>query len=325
MSRIFDALQKLGVEQSGVEYPDLISVVTQVLEAPADVAHTIEEPVSRATATQTTIFDFPPTAPSTVKSPTLEMPSAAVPPPKEAEQRPLSEILTKFPTIHVKTGPSSRLVTVTEPQSLAAEKFRFLGVRLRQLQKTRTLKKVLVTSTIPEEGKSMVSANLAVVLHRKQRVLLIDGDLRRPVLAEQFGLGKLPGIAEWLQGDRRELANIYQLDPLGIWLFPAGNPPVNPLELMSSATLNELMKELSELFDWIIVDSPPLLPLADTTVWSRVTDGTLLVARVGKTEKAQLLRGLDVVKKSDLIGVVLNSSEHTEHDYYQRYVPTAMK
>lgn len=323
MSRIFDALQKLGVEHSGVEYPDLISVVTQVLEVPADTAHVRKEPVSRVAATETT--DFASTALVTVESPTVDMPTVAAAPAREAQQQPLSGILAKFPTLQVRPDPSSRIVAVTEPQSLAAEKFRFLGVRLRQLQKTRTLKKILVTSTIPEEGKSMVSANLATVLHRKQRVLLVDGDLRRPVLAKQFGLGRLPGIAEWLQGDRRELTNIYQLDPMGIWLFPAGDPPTNPLELMSSAILSELMKKLSELFDWIIVDSPPLLPLADTTVWSRVTDGTLLVARVGKTEKAQLLRGLDVVKKSDLIGVVLNSSEHSDHDYYQRYTPTVTK
>lgn len=323
MSRIFDALQKLGVEHSGVEYPDLISVVTQVLEVPADAAHIREQPASRVTVTEPA--DFPSTALVTVESPTVDMPSVATVPAKEVQQQPLSGILAKFPTLHVRPEPSSRLVAVTEPQSLAAEKFRFLGVRLRQLQKTRTLKKILVTSTIPEEGKSMVSANLATVLHRKQRVLLIDGDLRRPVLAKQFGLGRLPGIAEWLQGNRRELTNIYQLDPMGIWLFPAGDPPANPLELMSSASLSELMKKLSELFDWIIVDSPPLLPLADTTVWSRVTDGTLLVARVGKTEKAQLLRGLDVVKKSDLIGVVLNSSTHSDHDYYQRYTPTVTK
>lgn len=323
MSRIFDALQKLGAEHSGVEYPDLISVVTQVLEAPADAAHVLKEAVSRVSTSQTA--DFASTALAAVESPIVEMPSVTIPLPKEVEPKPLSGILAKFPTLHVKTEPSSRLVAVTDPQSLAAEKFRFLGVRLRQLQKTRTLKKVLVTSTIPEEGKSMVSANLAAVLHRKQRVLLIDGDLRRPVLAEKFGLGRLAGIAEWLQGDRRELANIYRLDPLGIWLFPAGAPPVNPLELMSSAILSDMMKRLSELFDWIIVDSPPLLPLADTTVWSRVTDGALLVARVGKTEKAQLLRGLDIVKKSDLIGVVLNSCEHADHDYYQRYAPATTK
>jgi len=242
---------------------------------------------------------------------------------QEVEQKPQSEVLAEFPTLHVNVEPSSRLVCVTEPQSLAAEKFRFLGVRLRQLQKTRTLKKLLVTSTIPEEGKSLVSANLAAVLaRRRQKVLLIDGDLRRPVLAEQFGLGRLAGVAEWLQGDRRKLTNIYHLEGLDFWLLPAGDPPVNPLELMSSVALSELMEKVSEFFDWIIVDSPPLLPLADTTVWARVTDGTLLVSRVGKTEKIQLLRGLDAVKKSDLIGVVLNSCADVGRDYYQRYSST---
>jgi Mrp family chromosome partitioning ATPase len=83
------------------------------------------------------------------------------------------------------------------------------------------------------------------------------------------------------------------------------------------------MGQLANLFDWIIVDSPPLLPLADTTVWARVTDGTLLVAREGKSEKKQLQRGLEALKKSDLLGVVLNGCINPDHkSYYQRYAPT---
>jgi capsular exopolysaccharide synthesis family protein len=215
-------------------------------------------------------------------------------------------------------------VFLTEPDSLAAEKFRFLGVRLRQLQQGRPLKKVLVTSTIPEEGKSTVSANLAGVLaRRKQSVLLIEGDLRRPTLAQQFGLGRLAGLGEWLQSGRQTVSNVDRLEGPDFWFMPAGNPPENPLELLQSGRLSYLMGQLADLFDWIIVDSPPLLPLADTTVWSRVTDGTLLVAREGKSEKKQLQRGLEVLKKSDLLGVVLNGCVHPDHkSYYQRYSPT---
>lgn len=273
MSRIFDALQRSGVERTGVEYPDMVSVATRVFEAPA-------------------------------------------------EEKVPSNSMGDFPSVEVSVARSSRLVFLTEPESLAAEKFRFLGVRMRQLQQSRSLKRVLVTSTIAEEGKSLVSANLAGVLTRrkKQKVLLIEGDLRRPVLAQQFGLGSLNGLAEWLQSDSQALTNIYHLEEPDFWFMPAGHPPTSPLELMQSGRLATLMAQATNLFDWIIVDSPPLLPLADTTVWARVTDGALLVVREGKTEKAPLQRGLEMLKKADLLGVVVNACSNANHrNYYQRY------
>jgi capsular exopolysaccharide synthesis family protein len=299
MSRVFDALQRSGTEQSGIEYPDLMSMVTQVFEAPQQ-----NPPLAEAAAA------------TAAEQPPILAPAAP--------EKPVNA-LNSFPSLKVQVTAASRLVFFSEPDSLAAEKFRFLGVRLRQLQQTRNLKKILITSTIPEEGKSMVSANLAGVLTRKkQKVLLIEGDLRRPVMARQFGLGRLAGLGEWLQGEPRALSNIYYLDGPNFWLMPAGDPPANPLELMQSGRLSHLMEQLSGLFDWIVVDSPPLLPLADTTVWARLTDGTLLVAREGKTEKKQLLRGLEALKKSDLLGVVLNGCQHTgDKNYYQRYAPTS--
>src|SRR5208282_4593408 len=155
---------------------------------------------------------------------------------------------------------NGRLVLLTHTESLGAEKFRFLGVRLRQLRQSHPLKKVLITSTIAEEGKSLVAANLAATLaRRQQKVLLLDGDLRRPVLEKQFGLAKLAGLADWLQGDRRPVTNIYHLDEPGFWFMPAGTPPVNPLELMQSGRLSELMDQLTAWFECIVIDSPPLL------------------------------------------------------------------
>lgn len=305
MSRLFDALQRAGTEQSGVEYPDLVSMVTEVFES---------EPQETPQEAQT------------AESKLLEMPERVVLQPV-ASERPVREATIKtdleFPPLNISVAPDSRLVFFTDPDSLPAEKFRFLGVRLRQIQQNRPLKKVLVTSSIPEEGKSLVSANLAGVLaRRKQRVLLIEGDLRRPALAQQFGLGRLAGLGEWLQGTQESISNIYRLADFNFWMMPAGNPPSNPLELMQSGNLSRLMSHIGNLFDWIIVDSPPLLPLADTTVWARVTDGTLLVARVGKSQKAQLERALDHVKKSDLLGVVLNGSEESNYKgYYSYYSP----
>lgn len=297
MSRIFDALQRSGFEKTGVEYPDMVSVATEVLEAP-------HEPTPEGEASADRLAEF---------SPVLPMPEAPA-----AELT--TDALPAFPSLDAHLPPNSRLIYFTEPHSLAAEKFRFLGVRLRQLRQNRILKKVLVTSTIAEEGKSLVSANLAGVLaRRKERVLLIEGDMRRPTLGAQFGLGRLGGLAEWLQNGQQTASNIYHLSGPDFWLVPAGDPPANPLEPMQSGRLSQLMEQLVPLFDWVIIDSPPLLPLADTTVWQRFADGTLLVVREGTTEKNALQRGVEVLKKGDLIGVVLNGTANSNHqNYYQR-------
>lgn len=309
MSRIFDALQRSGAEQSGVEYPDMVSVASAVFEAPRG-----QEAVDES-------------APVAVAELLGEMQSIPAPDVVSQTPRPERASSLSFPSIEVSVTPASRLVFFTQQESLAAEKFRFLGVRMRQLRQSRPLKKVLITSTIPEEGKSLVAVNLAGVLARRnERVLLIDGDLRRPVLAQQFGLGTLAGLAEWLQSGAQTPSNIYHLTGLGLWIMPAGYPPANPLELMQSGRLSALIQQIHDSFDWIIVDSPPLLPLADTTVWARLTDGTLLVTREGTTQKGALQRGLEVIKKSDLLGVVLNGRSDTDHeDYYRRYAPPASK
>lgn len=313
MSRIFDALQRSGAEQSGVEYPDMVSVASAVFEA-SPQPQKIDESALLAVAELLPEIQATPTAAAATRE---------TPQPEKAP----TFAYSSFPSIEVSVTPASRLVFFTQPESLAAEKFRFLGVRLRQMRQGRQLKKVLVTSTIPEEGKSLVAVNLAGVLaRRKERVLLIDGDLRRPVLAQHLGLGTLAGLAEWLQSGTQTPSNIYHLAGLGFWIMPAGHPPINPLELMQSGRLSALIQQVNDSFDWIIMDSPPLLPLADTTVWARLADGTLLVTREGTTQKASLQRGLEIIKKSDLLGVVLNGRSDTNHeDYYRRYASPSSK
>jgi capsular exopolysaccharide synthesis family protein len=242
-----------------------------------------------------------------------------------------NDSLDRFPSLPVSVGPDSRLVCVTNQESLAAEKFRFLGVRLRQIRQSQqecVLRKVLITSTIAEEGKSIVAGNLAVTLARKkeQKVLLIDGDLRRPVMAARFGLEERGGLSEWLRRGPGSLPAIYQLDQLDFFLLPAGSPPENPLELMQSGRLAELVSQLETLFDWILIDSPPVLPLADSIVWARLVDGILLVTREGTTEKKHLQRGLEALEHSKLLGVVLNSATNVDHTkYYQRYAQDPLR
>lgn len=311
MSYIFDALQKSEAERSGVDRAAL-AAATEVLQAAERqaAAHRDAALTSASNGQLTAVADRD-------AADALEAAAAATTCPQVDQFK-------QFQSLRLMIPPQSRLVCVTDKESLAAEKFRFLAVRLRQMQQTRPLKKVLVTSSVPQEGKSTVAANLACTLARRarQRTLVLDGDLRRPSLSNLFGLGKIPGICEWLQGDSGPAECIYRLEEAGLWILPAGSTPRNALELMQSGRLSTLMDQLTAWFDWIVVDSPPVLPLADTSVWMRVTDGVLLVARQGTSEKRQLQRGLEVIEKSKLIGALLNCSANVTHDdYYYHYKP----
>src|SRR5579863_2702556 len=134
-------------------------------------------------------------------------------------------------SLPVSPSPDSRLVCLTANKSLGAEAFRFLGVRLRQLQQRRSIQKLLITSTMPEEGKSIVCGNLATALARRhrQKVLLLEGDMRRPSLGPKLGLSQLPGLSEWLRGDAGQITDIYHLEGPGFWFLPAGSPVENSL------------------------------------------------------------------------------------------------
>ena len=304
MSRIFEALQRSESERSGMPL------------APAALATELLQVVEREASTLGP-KDFAANELAHQDSPERDF----------AENDFAESDLSQFQSLPVSLPGDSKLVCLTAQESFAAEKFRFLGVRLRQLQQSRPLKKLLITSTIPEEGKSTVSANLAAILARKQqpKILLLEGDLRRPSLAKQFGLGRNPGLSEWLQGEPRPIKHIYRLEGPNLWFLPAGQPPQNPLELMQSGRLSELLNQLSAWFDWIIIDSPPVLPLADTSVWMRLADGILLVTRQGTTEKRQLQRGLEALEQSKLLGALVNGSTTTAHsNYYYHYgSPTA--
>ena len=293
MSHIFDALQRAESESTGTESPTF-SVATELLQAAERKMR--ETPTMSEPHTSADSFDSTPSTSSLVD-------------------------LERCPILSVSIPEESHLVSVGQEESLGAEKFRFLAVRLRQLRQSRPLKKILITSSIPQEGKSMVAANLACTLARRkrQKTLLLEGDLRRPTVAAEFGLGRIPGLCEWLSGQTKGI-NLYRLESLGLWVLPAGAAPQNPLELMQCGRLSPFMDKLQGWFDWIVIDSPPVLPLADTSVWSRLADGILLVTRKGTTEKQQLQRGLEAIEKSKLLGALVNSSSNAAHsDYYERY------
>jgi capsular exopolysaccharide synthesis family protein len=321
MSHIFDALQRAESESTGAESPRF-SLATELLQAveqkmrEADAGNQHAQVESSGPVSATELLQA---AEQTHEAALGAQQHTASSDPTPAAA-PFGD-LERCPALQVSIPQDTRLVVVGKEESLGAEKFRFLAVRLRHLRQSRPLKKILITSTIPQEGKSTVAANLACTLarRRQQKTLLLEGDLRRPTLAARFGLGRIPGLCEWLSG-QTEGINLYRLESLGLWVLPAGAAPQNPLQLMQSGKLLPLMNQLEAWFDWIVIDSPPVLPLADASMWSRLADGVLLVTRKGTTEKKQLLRGLETIEKSKLLGALVNSSANAAHtDYYQRY------
>ena len=231
------------------------------------------------------------------------------------------DIWSQFRAIPVTPDAEGRLVCLAEQSDATSEAFRLLGVRLKDLRQTRPLNKLLITSTVPQEGKSTVAANLACALAHKtgEKTLLLEGDIRRPSLSRIFQLGQVAGICEWLRGERSLAECIYRIEGTGIWILPAGGVAATPLELMQSKKLPAWMDQLATLFDWIIVDSPPILPLADTSIWTRIVDGVLLVTRQGTTEKKQLERGLRALEPGKMIGALMNCSRvSTYSNYYYK-------
>lgn len=231
----------------------------------------------------------------------------------------LRETFSHFQTLEDTPAANSRLICLSDTATPAAEAFHLLSVRLRHRQKERGIKSLLITSTVPQEGKSMVAANLACALGsgERQKVLLIDGDMRRPSQSKNFGLAKISGLCNYLQGKRSLTACLYHLAAAGIWILPAGENPSGYSELIQSPQLPKLMATLYSLFDWIVIDSPPVLPMVDTSVWARQADGILLLARHGTTNKRKLQKGLEALDPSKLIGAVLNASANAiDSDYY---------
>jgi len=214
-----------------------------------------------------------------------------------------------------------RMVTITDPECLATEKFRLLRTRLCHLQNGSSLKKVVITSGAPGEGKTTVAANLAISLarHTSQKILLLEGDLRHPAVAFKLGLGELPGLRDWFEGQEPLTQFIYQLDAHQLWLLPAGAPAEDALRILQSERFGDAINRLTDCFDWIIIDAPPLAPLADIHFWVQKADGVLLVIRDGVAQKETLVRGLAGLDAAKLLGVVHNDTLSAGRNYDQKY------
>ena len=227
------------------------------------------------------------------------------------------------PSVALNVPPGSRLISLTEPRSLAAEKFRVLATRLENVRNQRDLKSLLVTSSVIHEGKTFVTGNLGVTLAWQfgSRVLLIEGDLHRPMLASFLGLTQLQGLTHWWSGREENLARyVHKFNGIPLWLLGGGEPCDQPSKILQSERFAEIFTRFCGSFDWIVVDSPPMSPTVDVSLWSRLVDGMLLVVREGVAPIKALEKGLANLDNPKLVGVVLNeASESGQTKYQEQY------
>jgi len=229
----------------------------------------------------------------------------------------------KTQSVMVQPAPTSRLVAWSEPNSLGAEKFRALAVRLDAIRRQHEMRSLQVTSSVINEGKSFVAANLAVTLAKYSgaKTLLIEGDLHRPTLGSMFGLKPMQGLSDWWTGRNQNIARfLLRFTGSSLWFLPAGKACDRPSDILRSIQFSEAFAHLAGQFDWIVVDSTPMLPVIDANLWSRLVDGTLLVVREGVAPLKALKNGLQSLDHPKLIGVVVNeASEFDQIDYNGQY------
>jgi len=211
----------------------------------------------------------------------------------------------------------------TEEGQIGAERFRTLRSRLYQIAATRLLKRVLVTSSVKAEGKTFVAGNLAHSMVRQQdrHVLLIDADLRASRLHQLLGAPSGPGLADYLRGEANEYEVIQ--NPMGgnLFFIPGGSQVSNPSELLLNERMKNLLDLVTPIFDWIVLDSPPALPVHDASNLADICDGVLFVVRSGKTPHQVAERASSDFLKKNLLGVVLNGVEkgNAYYGYYDSY------
>lgn len=218
--------------------------------------------------------------------------------------------------------PSRRLVTVLEPTGTASEAYRTLRTSLLYALVDDPPKVIVMTSPGPAEGKSTTCANLGVVLAQAdKRTLIIDADLRKPVMHRIFGLRNMRGVVNVLTGEY-DLPDVWHEPIVGLKVITTGSLPPNPTELVGSRRFAELVHRARETFDYVLIDAPPVGMVSDPAIVAAQGDGVLLVLDAQKTRKAsvrQSIRGLRTMG-ANVLGTVMNNVDASEGPYaYGRY------
>jgi protein-tyrosine kinase len=220
------------------------------------------------------------------------------------------------------TAIDRRLVTLTAPDTFAAERYQGLRLKLEQLRAEKALRVIAVTSPGAGDGKTLTSINLAGVLARESdtRILLIDADLRRSSVSEQLGLeAGAAGLADLIAGSKKQLAELIRRpEKCGFDVLPAGSSSRSVQKLFRAERFTQILAEARERYDYVLLDTPPLVPVYDAAVLARQVDGVILVVAADRTPRRLLGAALDLLDASKVIGLVFNADTSPLFGYNNR-------
>jgi protein-tyrosine kinase len=220
------------------------------------------------------------------------------------------------------TAIDRRLVTLTAPDTFAAERYQGLRLKLEQLRAEKSLRVIAVTSPGAGDGKTLTSINLAGVLARESeaRILLMDADLRRSSVSEQLGLeAGAAGLADLIAGSRKQLSELIRRpDNCGFDVLPAGSSSRSVQKLFRAERFTQILAEARERYDYVLLDTPPLVPVYDAAVLARQVDGVILVVAADRTPRKLLGAALDLLDASKVVGLVFNADTSPLFGYNNR-------
>jgi len=231
-------------------------------------------------------------------------------------------ILEQIQGVPFTPAPEALLIDHERPQEAPSEEFRSLRTRLNHLQTLQPIHTVVVTSPSPAEGKSFAAANLAISESHLagNMTLLVDFDFRRPVMHNLFQVERAPGATDFLLGNAPLAACLKRVAGTNLFLMTAGTSVKNPLELLNLREVRGLFQDLPKWFNWVILDSPPLLFSADANLLGTLTDGTILVVRVGATTIDMVHRAMQSLCENNVLGIIVNGARagelYSKYTYY---------
>lgn len=218
------------------------------------------------------------------------------------------------------------LIVQEDPRSIISEQFRTIRTNIKFSMPDDELKTIVVTSASMKEGKSTISANIACMFAQEgKKVLLIDGDMRKPTVHYTFTLKNVYGLSNLLTKQCTIEETMQESDVEGLTIITSGPIPPNPAELIASKQMESLLDSLKEEFDYIIFDAPPVLSVTDAQIFSNKCDATILVINSGETQKNAIVKAKELLdlSKANIIGVVMNNVNLKKDHYYYQYYGTA--
>ena len=261
-------------------------------------------------------------APASVASP-VEVGKFDLPPSTEFVNPDLNTLFAECRKVEWCFEPRFSVFADEGNHRAGAEKFRTLRSRLYQISATRPLRRVLLTSSVPQEGKTFVAANLAqsIIRQADRRVLLIDADLRASRLNLTLGTKNEPGLSDYLLGEAAITKVLQVGEERNLCFIPGGKLVSNPSELLHSQKMKSLLERMGQMFDWVIVDSPPAIAVHDASILADMCDGVLFVVRAGATDFEAAQKAAAEFSDSKLLGVILNrvAKRETYGEYYYGY------